>query len=116
VKPYIHAQLSAKKYGGTVDDYLDIHNFLDSSKAHVPDMRHRALLHNSFGIYVAENLYGVYRENSEGKIYSVRDICEDHVLQDLGTIPTVQDYLEGMPMYDWIGGKVKSVRTISLVD
>ena len=71
MKPYIHAQLSVIKYGGNLDEYLDIHNFLDSSKAHVADMRHRALLHNSMGIYIAEELFGVYRENAEGKVYQV---------------------------------------------
>lgn len=116
MKPLIHAKLSVKKYGGVVEDYLPIHNFLDSSKAHVPDMRHRALLHNSFGIYIAESLYGVYITNSDGRDVSVRDIGEEHVIQDMGRIPTVQDYLTGMPMYHWLGGAPTSTRTISLVD
>ena len=116
MKPLIHAKLSVKKYGGVVEDYLPIHDFLDSSKAHVPDMRHRALLHNSFGCYIAERLFGVYLTNSEGKDVSVRDICEEHIIQDMGKIPTVQDYLEGMPAYEWLGGLPKHTRTISLVD
>lgn len=99
-----------------MDDYLPIHNFLDSSKAHVPDMRHRALLHNSFGIYIAEMTVGVYFKNADGKELSTRDIAEEHVLEDLGRIPTVQDYLGGMPLYDWLGGMPGKSRKISLVD
>ena len=34
----------------------------------------------------------------------VRDVAEDHVLEDLGRIPSVQDWLVGMPMYHWAGG------------
>lgn len=116
MKPLIHAQLSVKRYGGEVEDYLPIHNFLDSSKAHVPDMRHRAMLHHSFGIYVAEMTVGVTFTNGEGTLLSTRDIAEEHVLEDMGRIPTVQDYLQGMPMYEWLGGRPKSIRTISLAD
>lgn len=116
MKPLIHAKLSVKKYGGLVEDYMPIHNFLDSSKAHVPDMRHRALLHNSFGIYLAEMTHGDYFVNSEGREISTRDIGEEHVLQDMGTIPTVQDYLDGMPIYDWLGGTAKSKKVYLMSD
>lgn len=118
MKPLIHARLSVRRYGGVVDDYLPIHNFLDSSKAHVPDMRHRALLHNSFGIYLAEMTVGTYFYNSEGKQLSARDIGEEHVLEDMGRIPTVQDYLDGMPMYPWLGGTkvTKQIWTVEEVD
>lgn len=66
-------------------------------------MRHRIILHNSFGIYLAEQLFGVILVNSDGKTVSVRDIGEDHVLEDLGTIPTLQDMLKETPMNDLVG-------------
>lgn len=106
MKPLVHAKLSVKKYGGEISDYMLIHNFLDSSKAHVPDMRHRAMLHNSWGIYLAEMTCGDFYENSIGRLISTRDIAEEHIIQDMGRIPTVQDYLDGMPIYDWLGGRV----------
>lgn len=104
MKPVIHASHSVRKYGGVIEDYIAIHEFIDSSKAHVPDMRHRAILHSSFGIYITQQLFGTHFNNSGGRLIAVRDIAEEHVLQDLGTIPTVQDYLSGMPFYDWLGG------------
>jgi len=116
MKPLKHAENSVRKHGGKVDDYLMIHNFLDSSKALVPDMRHRALYHHSAGCFLAEQLYGVYFENSDGKMISTRDIAEEHVIEDMGTIPTPQDYLEGMPLYNWLGGRVATVTKYSLVD
>jgi hypothetical protein len=93
VKPHLHAKTSVKKWGGAVEDYLDIHEFLDSSKAHVADMRHRVILHSSFGIYIAQRVFGEIRANSAGRVYAVRDIAEDHVLEDLGTIPSVERWL-----------------------
>lgn len=116
MKPYKHALNSARKHGGTWKDYIDIHDFLDSSKQNFPDMRHRALLHSSFGCYIAERVFGTVIENSDGKTISVRDIAEEHILEDLGTIPTVQDYLGDMPFYDWLGGPKRKTTTFTLVD
>jgi hypothetical protein len=78
MKPHLHARNSVKKYGGEWEDYIEIHDFLDSTKSHFPDMRHRAILHNSFGCFLAEKLFGHLITNSEGKEISVRDIAEDH--------------------------------------
>lgn len=108
--------MSVNRYGGEPEDYMKIHNFLDSSKAHVPDMRHRAMLHHSFGIYVCEMTVGDTFANSAGRILSTRDIAEEHVIEDMGRIPTVQDYLNGMPKYEWLGGMRHSTRIISLAD
>lgn len=105
-----------KKWGGKPEDYQAIHDFLDSSKACHPDMRHRAILHNSFGIYICEKLFGINITNSDGRLVSVRDVAEQHVIDDMGRIPTVSDYLNGMPMYNWLGGMKKTVREISMVD
>ena len=114
MKPYEHGKISVRKWGGKTTDYQQIHDFLDSSKAHFPDMRHRALLHSSFGIYIAEKVFGINITNSEGREVSVRDIAEQHVIDDMGRIPTVQDYLSEMPFYDWLGGRKKQKRSGSL--
>lgn len=107
MKPLIHATISAKKYGGTVDDYLPLHNFFDSSKASLADVRHRAILHSSFGIFMLERLFGDYITNADGKKVSVRDIGEEHVMQDMGFIPTVEKWLRNMPIEDWMMGLEK---------
>lgn len=104
-KPYIHALSSAKKFGGIPEDYMDIHNLMDSSKASLADCRHRALTHNAWFIgFVVEKVFGSTRSNSLGKIYSVRDVAELHVLEDYGMrfIPTVQDFLSLIPVQDWM--------------
>lgn len=104
-KPYIHAQSSARRYGGVPEDYLDIHNLMDSSKGAICDNRHRTLTHNSWFLSVIlERVFGVTRVNSDGKTYSVRDIGEQHILEDYGMryIPSAQDYLEHMEFQPWM--------------
>lgn len=107
MKPLLHAKISVKKYGGIVDDYLPIHNFIDSSKSHVADVRHRALLHSSWGCFMAEEKFGSYLKNSDDKEFSVRDIAEEHILQDLGFIPSVEHWLRNMRIEPWMGGSRK---------
>lgn len=106
----MHSNHSVKKWGGKPEDYQKYHDFFDQTKAHFPDMRHRAILHNSFGIFLLEQMYGTCIRNSDGKLVSVRDIGEQHVLDDLGTIPTVQDYLQHLEFKQWFGGPVKKTR------
>ncbi len=103
-KPYIHAQSSAKRYGGTPEDYLDIHNWFDATKSIIADNRHRALRHHAEGIFLCEQIFGFTRVNSAGCTYSVRDIGEQHVLEDFGGkfIPTAQDYLQELTFQDWM--------------
>lgn len=116
VKPFDHGRVSVKKFGGKAEDYQKLHDFFDQTKSHFPDMRHRAILHNSFGIFLLEQIFGTNITNSDGKLVSVRDVGEQHVIDDMGTIPTIQDYLSGMPFYEWLGGRVKTkkAREISM--
>lgn len=107
MKPLIHAKISVKRHGGCLEDYIEIHNFIDSSKVAMPDVRHRALLHSSFGCYLAEQMFGVYITNSDGKDVSVRDLAEEHVQEDLGFIPTVEKWLDKLPMELWMSGGKK---------
>lgn len=92
------------------EDYLDIHDFMDSSKAHIPDVRHRVLFHSSFGCFIVEKFFGTVRKNSEGKEYSTRDVAEDHCIEDLGFIPTVAAYMTNWHIADWMGGPKKVTR------
>ena len=107
MKPYVHAESSARRFKGKPEDYLAIHNWFDQTKAHFPDMRHRAILHSSFGIYLAEQVFGVTITNSDGLKVSVREVGEQHVLEDMRGrgIPTVQDYLCCMEYQPWMSGE-----------
>jgi hypothetical protein len=101
--PLFHAKSSARKYGGKPDDYLAIHNWFDESKSYMGDVRHRALRHHAEGIFLCEKLFGVSITNSDGREVPVRFIGEQHVIEDLGRIPSVSDWLSEMPMKAWMG-------------
>lgn len=142
-KPIIHARSSANKFGGQPEDYLEIHDLLDSSKSVFSDNRHRALTHNSWFFFIVERIFGheidvrvdctkceargfyidvtgnpecCARCNQEGstiKKVSVRDVCEQHVLEDFGGkyIPTASDYLEGMEFQEWMNNGISGAPT-----
>lgn len=104
-KPYIHALSSARRYGGVAEDYLEIHNLMDSSKGAIADNRHRILTHTSWFLStVLERVFGTVITNSDGRKVSVRDIGEQHILEDYGGrfIPTPQDFIEGMNFEEWM--------------
>jgi hypothetical protein len=117
MKPLYHANASVKRYGGKVEDYLPVHNFFDSSKQCLADVRHRAILHSSFGIFLLEKVFGDYITNSEGRKVCVRDLGEEHVIEDMGTIPTMERWLRNLPIEDWMHSghkrKVKTIKHIS---
>lgn len=100
--PYHHSISSAKKFGGQWTDYIQIHSFFDETKAHFPDMRHRALRHHSEGIFWAEEKFGKVIKNSDYKLVPVRIIAEQHILEDIGFIPTIADYLKEMNQAGWM--------------
>lgn len=113
MKPLIHAKSSVKKYGGAIEDYLPIHDFMDSTKSAMADSRHRAVLHSAFGIFIVEKVFGVYFKNAQGKDVSVRDVAEDHIIEDLGFIPTMEQYLGNMQVQPWMTGTQRSRRKVS---
>jgi len=100
--PYHHAISSAKKHGGRWEDYIEIHNWFDETKAHFPDMRHRALRHHSEGIFWCEQKFGTVVKNSDYKLVPVRTIAEQHLMEDVGFIPTIADYLKEMNLTNWM--------------
>lgn len=114
MKPHIHARNSVRKYGGKVDDYMPIHDAIDSSKSAHASVKHRAVLHSAFGIYLIERIFGATITNSDGKTVSVRDVAEDRVLEDLGTIPSLDKWLEGMPVESWMGGPTRKHKFIKI--
>lgn len=118
MKPLVHAKKSAHKFGGDITDYIEIHNWFDQTKAHIADSRHRLVLHNAFGIFLCEQVFGEiaqkadgsfirmpYITNSAGKQISIRDIAEQHVLDDVGKIPSLAECFENTVVpAEFLGG------------
>lgn len=101
----VHAESSAQKFGGLAEDYLPIHKFLDMSKLFIADWRHRCLLHNTFGVALCEIHFGdFYVRPSDGVKVCTRTVAEQHILEDLRCLPTVEMMLHEMPIRSWMNG------------
>lgn len=86
---YHHALSSVRKWGGTAEDYLPLHQWFDEpSKLIIADFRHRALRHHAEGIFMLERFFGPTITISTGRVVPVRFVGEQHVREDLGFIPS----------------------------
>lgn len=99
---HYHALSSARRWGGTADDYIDLHSWFDESKKILADPRHRALRHHAEGIFMLETIFGVTIRNSDGRDVPVRLIGEQHVHEDLGFIPSFADWARRIQLEPWM--------------
>jgi len=102
---YHHAVSTTRRFRGIPEDYLAIHEWIDGSKIAFSDHRHRALRHHSFGVFACEEKFGKTITNSDGMEVPVRTIAETHIVEDLGFVPTVQDWLKDIPKEFWMTGR-----------
>lgn len=107
--PFHHSVSSVRQFGGKVDDYIKIHSWFDESKMMMADFRHRALRHHAEGIFMAEKIFGITITNSDGKEVPVRLIGERHVKEDLGFIPSMQDWFQNITPKKWMGNEARKL-------
>jgi hypothetical protein len=103
--PMHHAMSSARKHGGTWEQYVHIHNWFDETKSWVPDIRHRMFRHHAEGIFECEKIFGVSikitLESGRIKEVPVRVLGEQHVTEDCGFVPNAKDYIKGVQIEPW---------------
>lgn len=99
---YYHARTNARMFGGAPEEYLHLHFWMDATKEAFCDFRHRALRHHSQGIYEAERIFGSSFVNSVGKVVPVRICLETHILEDLGRVPSISDWLSCIKPEPWM--------------
>jgi hypothetical protein len=67
------------------------------------DFRHRALRHHAEGCFMAERIFGHTIKNSEDRNIPTRWIAEQHIKEDLGRIPSMQDWFSNIQPRPWMG-------------
>lgn len=106
---YVHAQVSARHFGGVPEDYLAIHEFIDSSKKTIADPRHRSMYHNTTGPWLVQEIFGhfitITDKDGQPKQVLTLEIAENHIVEDLGWIPSPADWLSCMECKVWMGGR-----------
>ena len=104
---YYHATSSANAFGGVAEDYLDIHAWFDRSRAGTSSILHRMLAHHTAGIQDAVAHFGKTITISTGRKVPVSLIAEQHITEDLGFVPTLDDYIQMMVAPRWATKRAK---------
>ena len=110
--PLIHSKSSVKRWGGKVEDYLPLHELLDSPKTTMNNNTSRMLTHNIWFCYqIVPKIFGYNITNSDGKSVDTVDIAMLHIAEDfrMKFIPTVQDYLKHLEVQPWMNNGVKEI-------
>jgi len=95
--PKLHAKSSVKKWGGTEQDYMSIHEWFDETKAWIGHSKHRMFRHHSEGIFECEKKFGKYFVNSDGKTIYTRYVGEQHVKEDCNNyIPSAKEWIDNI--------------------
>lgn len=112
--PLIHSKSSVKRWGGKVEDYLPLHELIDSPKATMNNNSSRALTHNTWFAYtIMPKIFGYNIINADGKSVDVVDIAMLHIAEDfrMKFVPTAQDYLQHLQVQAWFNNGVKDLDT-----
>lgn len=108
----VHSKSSVKRWGGKIEDYIAIHELIDSPKACMNNNSSRLVTHNQWFIYtIIPKVFGYFITNSDNKQVDTRDIAALHVLEDfrMKFIPTLENYLTHMTLPEWIHNGVKDI-------
>lgn len=122
MKPLQHAQISQKKHGGRWEDYIAVHNFLDSSKASCAHFKHRFFLHHAEGIELGVKIFGQNLVNSQGKAVVTRQLLTEHLIEDVGSLVTVEDWARDLlpktndPFYQFLVKKRNQIENDAVKD
>lgn len=109
---WFHAVSAAHKWGGIPEDYIEIEEFIDSSKKIIGDVRHRSLYHHTESIWLCQRVFGRVLLIGHKQV-PVRLVAERHIEEDLGWIPSPSDYIKGMPVSPWMSGRQEKVLPLS---
>lgn len=110
--PLIHSKSSVKRWGGKVEDYIAIHELIDSPKVTMNNNTSRTLTHNTwFAYHIVPKVFGYNIVNSDGKSVDTVDIAMLHIAEDfrMKFVPTPQDYLKHLQLQPWMNNGVKDL-------
>jgi hypothetical protein len=98
---HYHCVSSAKAFGGTPEDYAELHRWMDRSRAGTDALLHRMLAHHTTGIADGVALFGDTWTISTGAQIPTSLVLAGHVREDLGFVPTLDHYIELLRTPRW---------------
>ncbi len=102
--------------GGRLPGNPPLNWFDDTSKELVGDFRHRALRHHTTGIRECVEKFGETITLSTGRILPVRYVAEQHVVEDMGRLVSVGDWLRCIKPESWMNRPRKLSRELEAED
>jgi hypothetical protein len=102
------ASASARKFETTADAVLPLHCWFLETQTWFGDSRHLAMRHHSFGIFEAEQRFGLILAASA---VPTRIIAEWHVRAILGRIPATTDFLRRIKGQPWMAAARKPAQS-----
>jgi hypothetical protein len=95
--PIEHSKMSVKRFGGKIEDYIHLHEWMDCTKGWIGHSMHRVFRHHSEGIFEGEKIFGSSFENSDGKTVYTRYVLEWHVKEDcFNYIPSAKEWIKAL--------------------
>lgn len=98
---HYHSISSANAFGGNPEDYHKLHQWLDRGRVGTDKILHRMLAHHTQGIADAVALFGDTITNSKGRNVPTSLLASQHVMEDLGFVPTLDHYIELLRCPRW---------------
>lgn len=101
----------ARKFGGVPTDYEELGMWFYRPGLELSDPRFFRLLGNSFGIFLAEERFGIsLTRASDSKELPTRTLAEMLIYFALDTIPTLAQFFQGISLEAWM---MKGARQLS---
>ncbi len=77
--------------------------FMDWPRDYLADRRYRRVLHNSWGVSMAVEAFGLLLTcASDQAELPVQLLAEQHILQEMPAVPTLEASLEGITLQRWM--------------
>lgn len=93
-------EASIKRFGGTADEHLPVHAFLDGEGTMDPIVA-GLTRHHAAGIFLAEEVFGT-TVTIQSRPVPTRYLAELHVNTEVGRIPSVNDWLKRISVQGWM--------------
>lgn len=94
--PYFHALSSRRKWGGTVDEYLPLHQYFDQTKSALADCRHRLFLHNPWGALLLNQQFSDAWVPEQHHGVTLDMISQQHITEDYSRLVSVEECVARM--------------------
>jgi hypothetical protein len=101
------AEIDAARLGADPACLFPLYAWFMETEGWFEDSRHLSMRHHTFGIFEAEDSFGVVMRLPSGTVVPTRYLAERHVYRVLGRVPAATDWLRRIKGRKWMGAARK---------